>query len=128
MVLISDCFLQSLALASHNYEDHLSDSEVADLLSRVRHSVVSNLKCADNASCLAHQDTKATNHLCFWESHMSVCLSVCLSVRSSVRLFVCVFVCFLFVHFLGHCFLFYFCIYFILLLCPLPNYIANLSL
>ncbi|XP_065060807.1 kinesin-like protein KIF16B isoform X2 [Rhopilema esculentum] len=31
--------MNSLALASHNYEDHLSDSEVADLLSRVRNSV-----------------------------------------------------------------------------------------
>ena len=35
--------LQSLALANHTYDDQLSDSEVADLLSRVRHSVVSEL-------------------------------------------------------------------------------------
>jgi len=31
--------MNSLALANHTYEDQLSDSEVADLLSRVRHSV-----------------------------------------------------------------------------------------
>ena len=34
--------LQSLALASHAYEDQMSDSEVADLFARVRHSVVSD--------------------------------------------------------------------------------------